>query len=43
MHHSKIVNKGPSKTDDKQDTDRLLVDHSGKAHLRLFIKESHLV
>ena len=32
MHHSKIVNKGPSKTNYKQDTDSLLEDHSGKAH-----------
>ena len=40
MHHSKIVNKGPSKTDDKQDTDSLLVDHSGKAHHHNLLQEA---
>ena len=40
MHHSKIVNKGPSKSDDKQDTDSLLKDHSGKAHHHNLLQEA---
>ena len=32
MHHSKIVSKGPSMTDNKQDTDSLLMDHQQKVH-----------